>query len=150
MTLHPQNLQQSSHFTGADFGAPAHWREHVLEHPRRGRVEGKTFLGAVLGLTGMEVSFGSMLPGESIPFLHAHAQNEELYLIVSGEGEMQVDGERLALRPGTAVRIAPAGLRAWRATGGEPMAYVVIQAKAGSLEQATGQDGIRPEVELRW
>jgi hypothetical protein len=30
------------------------------------------------------------------------------------------------------------------------MAYVVIQAKAGSLEQATGKDGILPEVELRW
>jgi len=150
MTLHPQNLQQSLNFAGADFGAPAQWREHVLDHPRRGKVPGKTFLGEVLGLTGMEVSFGSMLPGESIPFLHAHSQNEELYVIVSGEGEMQVDGQRLPLRPGTAVRIAPAGLRAWRACGSEPMAYVVIQAKAGSLEQATSKDGIRPEVELRW
>ena len=63
---------------------------------------------------------------------------------------MQVDGERIPLRPGSAVRVAPAGLRARRALGSEPMAYVVIQAKAGSLEQATGQDGIRPEVELGW
>ena len=150
MSLQPQDLQQSAHFAAADFGSPDQWRDYVQDHPRRGKVPGKTFIGGVLGLSAMEVSFGSMLPGESIPFLHAHKQNEELYLILSGEGEMQVDGERIPLRPGTAVRIAPDGLRAWRATGTGPMAYVVIQAKAGSLEQATGQDGIRPEVELVW
>ena len=150
MTLHPQDLQQSPHFAGAQFGGPEQWREYVQDHPRRGKVAGKTFLGEVLGLTGMEVSFGSMLPGESIPFLHTHQQNEELYLIISGQGEMQVDGERIPLRAGTAVRIAPAGLRAWRATGSGPMAYVVIQARAGSLEQATGRDGIRPDVPLTW
>jgi len=150
MSLQPQHLQQSSSFAAADFGGPDQWRDYVQDHPRRGKVAGKTFLGEVLGLTAMEVSFGSMLPGESIPFLHAHKQNEELYLILSGEGEMQVDGERIPLRPGTAIRIAPAGLRAWRATGDGPMAYVVIQAKAGSLQQATAQDGVRPEQELRW
>jgi len=150
MTLTPQNRQQSDNFTSAQFGNPARWREYVLDHPRRGKVEGKTFLGSALGLTAMEVSFGSMLPGEGSPALHSHKQNEELYLFLSGEGEMQVDGERIPLRPGTAVRVAQDGQRAWRATGTEPLAYLVIQAKAGSLEQATGQDGIRPEVELRW
>jgi uncharacterized cupin superfamily protein len=148
--LTPQDLQQSVNFASAQFGSPARWREYVQDHPRRGKVEGKVFLGALMGLTGMEVSFGSMLPGESIPFLHTHAQNEELYVVLSGEGEMQVDGERIPLRPGSAVRIAPAGLRAWRASGSEPMAYLVIQAKAGSLEQANAKDGLRPAVELRW
>lgn len=150
MTRTAQSLQQSKHFTAAGFGAPAQWREFVLDHPRRGKVDGKTFLGSVLGLTAMEVSFGSMLPGEAMPFLHAHQQNEELYVFLSGTGEMQVDGERIPVGPGSAVRIAPAGLRAWRATGTEPLAYLVIQAKAGSLEQATGQDGIRPDQPLVW
>jgi len=150
MSLQPQDLQQSTTFTAAAFGSPDRWREYVQDHPRRGKVEGKTFIGEVLGLTGMEVSFGSMLPGESVPFLHAHKQNEELYLILSGEGEMQVDGERIPLRPGTAVRVAPAGARAWRATGPETLSYLVIQAKAGSLEQATAGDGIRPDLPLRW
>lgn len=150
MTLTPQNRQQSDNFTSAQFGNPARWREYVLDHPRRGKVEGKTFLGSALGLTAMEVSFGSMLPGESIPFLHAHKQNEELYLILSGEGEMQVDGERIPLRPGTAVRVAQDGQRAWRATGTEPLAYLVIQAKAGSLEQATAGDGVLSDQPLAW
>ncbi len=150
MSRHPQNLLQTAALTAAGFGHPGQWREFVQDHPSRGKVEGKTFLGQVLGLTGMEVSFGSMLPGESMPFLHAHKQNEELYVILSGQGEMQVDGDRIPLAAGTAVRIAPAGMRAWRATGTEPMAYLVVQAKAGSLEQATGNDGVLGQGAVGW
>jgi mannose-6-phosphate isomerase-like protein (cupin superfamily) len=91
-----------------------------------------------------------MLPGEAKPFLHAHKQNEELYLVVTGSGEMQVDGERIPLRPGTAVRVATPGLRAWRAIGTEPMTYLVIQARQGSLEQATAADGILAEAAPVW
>ena len=150
MTRQPEHPVTGTAFSSADFGAPSQWGEYVQDHPRRGKVPGKVFLGQLLGLTGMEVSFGSLRPGTSMPFLHAHKQNEELYLVLSGEGEMQVDGERIPLRAGSAVRIAPAGLRCWRATGVEPMAYLVVQAKAGSLEQATGSDGIVPDRPVVW
>jgi mannose-6-phosphate isomerase-like protein (cupin superfamily) len=145
-----QLLVQSETVSAADFGALSQWREFVRQHPVRGQVPGKTFLGEVLGLSGMEVSLGSMLPGEAMPFRHAHKQNEELYLVLSGEGEMLVDDAVIPLRGGTAVRIAPAASRCWRALGAEPMAYVVIQAKAGSLEQATGKDGIVLEGAPQW
>lgn len=150
MSRQPEHLCQEAVFSSADLGAPATWSEFVMSHPRLGTVPGKVFLGKLLGLTGMEVSFGSLPPGASIPFLHAHKQNEELYVVVSGTGEMQVDGKVIPLRPGSAVRIAPAGMRCWRATGTEPMAYLVVQAKAGSLEQATGSDGIVPDRPVNW
>jgi mannose-6-phosphate isomerase-like protein (cupin superfamily) len=85
-----------------------------------------------------------------MPFLHAHKQNEELYIVLSGQGEMQADGEIVSLREGSAVRIAPSAWRCWRATGTEPMVYLVIQAKAGSLEQATGSDGLLTDQPVVW
>lgn len=145
-----QALARSTHFTAADFGALERWSAFEMDHPRRGRITGKTFLGQVLGLTGMEVSFGSMAPGETSPFCHSHKQNEELYVFLTGQGEMQVDGERFPLQAGTAIRIEPAGVRAWRATGTEPLTFLVIQAKAGSLEQATASDGVIAEQPLVW
>ncbi len=145
-----ENLRAQANFSSADFGAPAQWGEHVFRHPLRGEVSGKVFLGKSLGLSGMEVSFGSLPPGASMPFLHAHRQNEELYVFLSGEGEFQVDGEIFPVRGGSAVRVAPAGLRCWRATGSEPLAYLVVQAKAGSLEQATGADGLVPDQAVAW
>lgn len=150
MNRQPENLQSEAAFSSADFGDPAQWGEFVMAHPRLGQVPGKVFLGTHLGLTGMEVSFGSLAPGKSIPFLHAHKQNEELYLVISGTGEMQVDGTSIPLKAGSAVRIAPAGMRCWRATGSEPMSYLVVQAKAGSLEQATASDGIVPDRPVVW
>jgi len=139
-----------AHFQAADFGSPAEWAQHVLIHPRLGEAPGKVFLKEVLGLTGMEVSLGALPPSVSIPFLHAHKQNEKLYLVVSGEGELQVDGEILPLKAGSALRVAPGGVRCWRALGTEPMTYLVVQAKAGSLEQHTGEDGIVFGDPVRW
>ena len=150
MTRQPEHVRRETLFSSADFGAPAQWSEHVMHHPRLGEVPGKVFLKGTLDLTGMEVSLGSLAPGQSITFLHAHKQNEELYLVLSGQGEMQVDGERIPLGAGSAVRIAPAGVRCWRAIGTEPMAYLVVQAKAGSLEQATGSDGILSDQAVVW
>src|ERR1700687_34539 len=39
-----------------------------------------------------------------------HAESEELYYVLSGEGEMEIDGERAPVGPGDAILI-PAGAR---------------------------------------
>lgn len=150
MARNAENLRSGVSFSSADFGSTAQWQEHTLQHPRRGEVRGKVFLGKMLGLTGMEASLTLLQPGEAIPFAHAHKQNEELYLVVSGQGEFQVDGETFPIKAGTAIRVAPAGMRCLRATGSEPMAYVVIQAKEKSLLQATGDDGIISPQAVKW
>ena len=117
-------------------------KQHGFEHPLIGKVWGKLFLKAPLRLTGMEVSFGTLRPRRSMPFLHAHRQNEELYIFVHGKGQLVVDGEVLEVREGTAVRVAPDGARAWRNNSTEDLHYIVIQAKAGTLEKGTISDGV--------
>jgi len=41
---------------------------------------------------------------------HYHARTEEIYFLLEGEGEMEVNGDRQRVRPGDAVLI-PAGAR---------------------------------------
>ena len=113
-------------------------------------VRGKGISRETLGLTCTEVSLNSLAPGVAVPFLHAHKQNEELYLFLKGQGEIQVDGAIIPVTAGSAIRVDPAGMRSWRNTGSEPLLYVVVQAKAGSLEQATGGDGIVPDQPVKW
>jgi mannose-6-phosphate isomerase-like protein (cupin superfamily) len=146
----PERENAGQNYHSADFEPPNRWSELVTPHPRLGEVRGKIFLGKFLNLTGMEASLGHLPPGRGIPFLHSHKQNEELYFFLSGTGEMQVDGVKIPIRPGTAIRIAPAGVRSWRNAGDEPMSYIVIQAKAGSLEQATGSDADVPSRPVEW
>ena len=101
----------------------------------------KSFLKEELMLTGCEVSFGVLGADEKVPFLHAHKQNEEVYIFLKGEGTFSVDGEEFAVSKDSVVRVATAGMRGLSAksTGLE---YICIQAKENSLIQETMQDGI--------
>ena len=43
--------------------------------------EGKAFVKDMLGTTSVELSFGTLAPGTSVPFFHHHKQNEEVYVV---------------------------------------------------------------------
>ncbi len=98
----------------------------------------------------MEISFGLLPANTSFPFYHKHQQNEEVYLFLSGRGQFQVDGEVMDISEGSAVRVSPAGVRAFCNMSDDAMFYVVIQAKEGSLEQWTGTDGIGVPGQVQW
>ena len=90
-------------------------------------VEGKIFLGKELGLTGAEASLQRIAAGEDAPFFHSHKTHEELYVIISGKGEYEVDGEKTAVNEGTIIRVSPAGVRALRNTSDKDMVMMCIQ-----------------------
>ena len=104
--------------------------------------EGKAFVKDILDTTSMEVSFGTLAPGCAVPFFHHHKQNEEVYVVLSGEGVFILDGKEEPVTSGSIVRIAPSVSRNTKCTGSVPLVYICIQAKAGSLEQYTMGDGV--------
>lgn len=67
----------------------------------------------LLGLTTASVRSQSLAeatlePGEQTQ-RHYHAESEEFYFVLAGDGEMEIDGERAAVGPGDAILI-PAGV----------------------------------------
>jgi mannose-6-phosphate isomerase-like protein (cupin superfamily) len=141
---------QGDNFSAIDLGPFEKLNDYRFAHPRAGRVTGKVFTRQALKLTGMEVSMNKLPPGVSLPFYHQHKQNEELYIFVKGQGQMQIDGQVVDVREGTMVRIATGGTRTWRNNSDEPLYYVVVQARENSLEQATVEDGIASEQPVTW
>lgn len=131
-------------------GAPSAWRRFQYVHPALGKVAGKLFLKEPLGLTGMEMSLSVIPPGAGIPFLHRHRRNEEVYVFLQGRGEFQVDGAVFGVAEGSVVRVAPSGARAYRNTGEEPLAFIVIQAVAGTDAGSTIEDGEPVAGEVTW
>ncbi len=103
-------------------------------------VKGKTFLADELGMVGAQASLQRLAAGEDAPFLHSHKTHEELYVIISGEGEYEIDGEKNPVSEGSIIRIAPAGVRALRNTGKQDMVMMCIQYEAkpitGFMEDA--------------
>ena len=113
-------------------------------------IPGKIFLKERLGLTGMEVSVNAMLPGEGIDFLHKHRENEELFFILKGQGQLMVDGQVYELRESDAFRIAPDGARAIRNPYQEALVFLVVQAKTNAMSGWTESDGIPLQEPLIW
>ena len=105
----------------------------------------RTELHDSLGLTGAEISINHLPAGGSVPFVHHHKTNEEIYIILSGRGKAVVDGEDVELTTGDIIRIAPDGKRQFFAAADSEISYACIQVKAGSLGAYTADDALIEE-----
>ncbi len=139
-------------FTAVDLGALAQLDQYTFKHPALPReTEGKVFLNQLLGLTSSEISLNKMPPKTSMLFYHTHTLNEEIYVFLSGTGEFQIDDKVLPIGEGTVVRVAPEGERCWRNTSAtEDLLYIVIQARAGTYEGQTVEDGVGVQKKVSW
>lgn len=111
---------------------------------------GRVTLNEALALTGSEVSINELPAGISVPFVHAHQQNEEVYLILSGKGVFFLDGEEITVSAGDALRVDPKARRCLKADAGSALRFVCIQTRAGSLSQFTETDGVPADGKPSW
>ncbi|MBE2987238.1 cupin domain-containing protein [Campylobacter sp. RM12920] len=112
--------------------------------------EPRVELKEALNLSDCELSINEFGANVSVPFVHSHKQNEEVYLVLEGGGVLFIDGEEVEVKKGDAIRIDPAGKRCFK-TGSNGMKYICIQAKKDSLEQFTMSDGvINEDVKPSW
>lgn len=102
--------------------------------------DGKQFVKESSEATSCEISFGTLPSGAAVPFFHSHKANEENYIILSGSGRFQVNDEVFDIAEGSVIRVAPGCDRNLKCTSAEPMTYICIQAKSGSLEGYTMTD----------
>lgn len=111
---------------------------------------GRVALHSQLALTGSEISVNELPAGVSVPFVHAHTRNEEVYIFVKGKGRFYVDSDEFEVTEGSVVRVDPAGARCVAADSQSPIRYVCIQTEAKSLVQFTENDGVPVEAKPTW
>jgi mannose-6-phosphate isomerase-like protein (cupin superfamily) len=63
------------------------------------------------------VSYFKVAPDFETPFGHVHSEQEEVYVIVSGNARVKVGAETIELAQWDAIRVAPG---AWRSFAGGP------------------------------
>jgi uncharacterized cupin superfamily protein len=111
---------------------------------------GRVTLNAEFGLTGSEISINELPAGASLPFVHAHKKNEEVYVILKGNGKFYVDGDEFDVSEGSVIRVDPDGARCLKADANSPIRYLCVQATANSLVQFTQHDGFLVEAKPSW
>lgn len=104
--------------------------------------EPRTELHDSLALTGAEISINVLPAGASVPFVHSHKQNEEIYAVLAGEGKVIIDGEEIEIKEGDWIRISPSAKRQFFASDKTEIKYICIQVKENSLENYTMTDAV--------
>jgi uncharacterized cupin superfamily protein len=66
---------------------------------------------------------------------HSHSGQEEVYLVLRGRCELEVEGERIALDPDTIVRVGPSSKRTFY-TGEEPARVLALGGVPGAAYEA--------------
>ena len=88
-----KTIKTGKNFAAVAIGKMSEIIEHELPMGPDFTLKGKVFVGQAVGATGSELSFQTLVPGQDSGFLHTHKTHEELYIILKGEGQYQVDGE---------------------------------------------------------
>jgi len=96
---------------------------------------------SALGVTAFGVN-AVVLPPSWVTPRHTHERQEELYLVLEGEIEFDLEGSRHTLGPGGLVKVDPGTMRSLRNTSdtAEAMYYCV-----GGADGYVGRDGVRPD-----
>jgi mannose-6-phosphate isomerase-like protein (cupin superfamily) len=125
--------------------------DYAYMHPKlHQEIRGKQFLGEILKTTGAEISFQLLPPYFEASFIHQHRNHEEIYVIIKGSGQFQVDDSVFEVAEGTVIRVSPDGKRTYRNNSENPLVYMCIQCQAGTLDSHFIEDGFRSEGTIAW
>lgn len=68
-----------------------------------------------LNLKGVALGFIRLPAGEGYTFTHTHVAQEEVYIVIEGQGEILINNRSILLEKGDVVRVDPASRRALKA-----------------------------------
>ena len=145
-----EQTASGKNFTAVTVGKMSELGEHVLRIAPNFEIAGKVFVGQALQATGAEMSFQRFEVGAETGFLHTHKTHEELYIIIGGKGEFQVDGQIFEVSEGSVIRVAPNGRRSLRNTGHEALTMICVQYKVATFDASDASDGEILHEQVEW
>lgn len=135
-----ENVENRNGFSKADFGKLVDLKDYRAENSDLNlKTNGKIFLKNILGLTGSEISLNYIPANTKSPFLHTHKENEEVYIVLKGNGEFTVNENTFLIKEGSIIRVATKAKRGI-SSGSEDLVVIAIQTKENSLTKYTLTD----------
>ena len=78
----------------------------------------------LLELSGVALGLINLPPQQGYTFTHRHREQEEVYMVLEGNGRILVEDEMIPLTAGDMVRVDPASKRALKNDGDTPLRIV--------------------------
>ena len=98
-----------------EIGALEEWRAHHGGFDAARSRDGRRIIDHELAAQYIGLSANALVPGEEAGYWHTHSRIEELYVFLSGSGQMALDDEVVEVGPGSVVRVGQNVMRTWRA-----------------------------------
>jgi mannose-6-phosphate isomerase-like protein (cupin superfamily) len=105
-------------FTSASF-------TDLVAHDGAGRIRTARVMDEACRSSFRFIDLTEIPPGSSVG-VHTHADDEEIYVIISGRGWMVLDGETFEVGPGDVIRNVPRGTHGLANAGSEILTMVVL------------------------
>lgn len=113
---------------------------------------GKRFVDKEMAAQFVGLSANSLEPGGEAPFWHDHSVIEEVYVFLTGRGQLALDDDVVDVQAGSVVRVGPGVWRAWRSApdGTEPLTWLCIRGGGGALGEIGNDGELDQERPMPW
>ena len=135
-----------------EIGAQGDWRAHHGGFRPDSSRDGRRVVDHDLAMQYIGLTANALEPGEEAGYWHTHSRIEELYVFLSGRGQMGVDDDVVEVGPGTVVRVGQDVARTWRCApdGTEQLRWLCIRAGGSELPHLPDDSARLPERPLPW
>lgn len=82
------------------------------------------------------VDYAVLPPGASIG-VHTHGDDEEIYLVLEGQGVMHLDGDEFRVGPGSVIKNRRFGRHGLRNDGDSPLRLFVVEIACGARTETS-------------
>lgn len=115
-------------------GAPDTWRDFYGGFRPDSSRDGRRVVDHELTNQYIGLTVNALEPGEEAGYWHTHSDVEELYVFLSGTGQMGLDDDLVEVEAGTVVRVGQDVMRTWRARPDSTEQLRWLCIRAGSTE----------------
>ena len=87
-----------------------------------------TFLKDKIGLSALGLTVTRLPAGKGYTFMHQHKEQEEVYMVINGNGIIHIDGEDIPITKGDFINVYPQSKRALKADEDSDLIFICAGA----------------------
>lgn len=135
-----------------DIGGPDEWRHYFGGFRPESSRDGRRVIDHELTTQFIGMTANALEPGEEAGYWHRHSRVEELYVVVSGTGQMGLDDHVVELKAGSVVRVGQGVWRTWRCApdATEQLRWLCIRAGGEELPEFPDDSERAVDKPLPW
>ncbi len=127
-------MRAMANYEVINVGSPDQWRDYYGGFRPDTSRDGRRVVDHEMKNQFIGMTVNALEPGEEAGYWHDHSEIEEIYLFISGRGQMGLGDDLVEVEAGSVVRVGQHVMRTWRARPDSPEQLRWLCIRAGNTE----------------